>query len=137
MTNSRQKGATFERFVVNQIKDNLGEHLPQTRIQRNLSQYQTKGEADILIPKWSIECKAYADGNSYKAAWLKQAFDAAKDTDMFPVLIYKFNNKPIRCVVQLMAISRDFTYNPDLVCEVSLPAWFEIVRESYGVDNKN
>ena len=114
MVDSRGKGAAFERSIINHIKDNL------------------KGEADIIIPKWSIECKAYASGASYKMGWWQQACEAAAGTDMYPVLIYKFNNRPIKCVIQLMAVCRDFTYNPDAVCEVSLPTWFEIVRESYG-----
>ena len=59
MTDSRQKGAAFERQIVNYIKDHLGESLPELP-KRNLSQYQVKGEADIVIPGWSIECKAYA-----------------------------------------------------------------------------
>ena len=54
MTDSRAKGAQFERFCVNYIKDNLGESLPELP-KRNLSQYQVKGEADIVIPGWSIE----------------------------------------------------------------------------------
>ena len=41
MTDSRAKGAQFERFCVNYIKDNLGEHLPEMP-KRNLSQYQEK-----------------------------------------------------------------------------------------------
>lgn len=131
MVDSRTKGAAFERFVITAIKDNLGEQLPETP-KRNLSQYQVAGEADIVIPKWSIECKAYASGGNYKQGWWKQACDSAEGTDMFPVLIYKFNNRPIKCVIQLMAVCRDFSYDPSLVCEVSLPTWLEIVRESYG-----
>ena len=63
MVDSRTKGAAFERFIINAIKDNLGEQLPETP-KRNLSQYQVAGEADIVIPKWSIECKAYASGGT-------------------------------------------------------------------------
>ena len=135
MADSRQKGAAFERSIINAIKDSLGDKLPEMP-KRNLSQYQIKGEADILIPGWSIECKAYANtGGVYKEAWWQQALEAAVHTDRFPVLIYKFNNRPIRCVLQLMAVCRDFAYDPDLTCEVSLDTWFQIVRESYGLDS--
>ena len=134
MTDSRKKGAVFERQIVNYIKDHLGESLPETP-KRNLSQYQVKGEADILIPGYSIECKAYGSGATYKQAWWEQACDSSGDR--FPVLIYKFNNRPIRCVIQLMAICRDFSYDPRLVAEMSLPTWVQVVRESYGVDKKN
>ena len=130
MTDSRKKGAVFERQIVNYIKDHLGESLPELP-KRNLSQYQIKGEADIVIPGWSIECKAYASGSTYKQAWWEQA--CAASGDRFPVLIYKFNNRPIRCVIQLMAICRDFSYDPSLVAEISLPTWVQVVRESYGI----
>lgn len=134
MTDSRQKGAAFERQIVNYIKDHLGESLPELP-KRNLSQYQIKGEADIVIPGWSIECKAYASGATYKQAWWEQACEASGDR--FPVLIYKFNNRPIRCVIQLMAACRSFSYDPKLVAEMSLSTWVQVVRESYGVDKKN
>ena len=134
MTDSRKKGAVFERQFVNYIKDHLGESLPELP-KRNLSQYQVKGEADIVIPGWSIECKAYASGATYKEAWWEQACDSSGDR--FPVLIYKFNNRPIRCVIQLMAVCRSFSYDPQLVAEMSLSTWVQVVRESYGVDKKN
>ena len=55
---SRNKRSAFERWCVNEIKDHLG----YENVRRNLSQYQDKGGADILIPHWSIECKRYARG---------------------------------------------------------------------------
>ena len=134
MTDSRKKGAVFERQIVNYIKDHLGESLPETP-KRNLSQYQVKGDADILIPGYSIECKAYGSGATYKQAWWEQACHSSGDR--FPVLIYKFNNRPIRCVIQLMAVCRSFSYDPQLVTEMSLSTWVQVVRESYGVDKKN
>ena len=134
MADSIQKGAAFERAIINAIKDRLGDKLLEMP-KRNLSQYQIKGEADILIPGYSIECKAYASGGSYKQAWWEQACEASGDR--FPVLIYKFNNRPIRWVIQLMAVCRSFSYDPQLVTEMSLPTWVQVVRESYGVDKKN
>ena len=134
MADSRQKGAAFERAIINAIKDRLGDKLLEMP-KRNLSQYQIKGEADILIPGWSIECKAHANtGGVYKQGWWQQAIDAAANTDRFPVLIYKFNNRPVRCVLQLMAVCRNFSYNPDLICEMSLDTWLHIAQESLGVD---
>jgi hypothetical protein len=65
MTDSRQKGAAFERSIITSIKNSLGDKLVETP-KRNLSQYQIKGEADILIPGWSIECKAYANTGGVK-----------------------------------------------------------------------
>ena len=53
MTDSREKGRKFELQILNYIKDHLGEHLPEMP-KRNLSQYQIKGEADIVIIKLII-----------------------------------------------------------------------------------
>ena len=104
MADSRQKGAAFERAIINAIKDRLGD-------------------------------KAHANtGGVYKQGWWQQAIDAAANTDRFPVLIYKFNNRPVRCVLQLMAVCRNFSYDPDLICEMSLDTWLHIAQESLGVD---
>lgn len=49
---SRQRGATYEREVANEIFDVLG-----VRIRRNLKQYQVKDEGDLILGKYLIECK--------------------------------------------------------------------------------
>jgi hypothetical protein len=106
------------------IKDNLN-----IDAKRNLDQYQAKGQADIIIPRWSIECKAYLKGGSYRQAWLEQARESAAKLNLTPVLIYKFNNCPIKCVVPIDVLSRNFSAGHDLVCEVDIETWFYIVRE--------
>ena len=67
MADSRNKGASFERKICKLIKDNLN-----IDAKRNLDQYQAKGQSDIIIPRWSIECKAYQKGTTYKQSWLEQ-----------------------------------------------------------------
>ena len=124
MADSRNKGASFERKICKLIKDNLNYDA-----KRNLDQYQAKGQADIVIPGWSIECKAYQKGTTYKKAWLEQTREAAKRLNLTPVLIYKFNNCPIKCVISLDVLSRNFSAGHDLVCEVDIETWFYIVRE--------
>ena len=69
---SRDKGATFERWLVNEMKDNLGENLLE-QPSRNLSQYQQKGQSDIIIPGFAFEAKAYAKGYTHKKDWWVQA----------------------------------------------------------------
>jgi N-dimethylarginine dimethylaminohydrolase len=49
---SRQRGATYEREVANEIFDMLG-----IRIKRNLKQYQQAEEGDLILGKYLIECK--------------------------------------------------------------------------------
>ena len=127
MADSRNKGASFERKICKLIKDNLN-----IDAKRNLDQYQAKGQSDIVIPSWSIECKAYQKGTTYKQSWLEQTRESAKLLGLTPVLIYKFNNCPIKCVIPIDVLSRNFSAGHDLVCEVDIDTWFYIVRERYG-----
>ena len=125
MADSRRKGATFELQVCKLIKQNLNYDA-----KRNIqSQYQEKGQPDIVIPGWSIECKAYQKGTTYKQSWLEQTRESAKLLGLTPVLIYKFNNCPIKCVIPIDVLSRNFSAGHDLVCEVDIDTWFYIVRE--------
>jgi len=124
MADSRNKGASFERKICKLIKDNLN-----IDAKRNLDQYQAKGQADIIIPGWSIECKAYLKGTTFKRAWWEQAKESAASLSLTPVLIYKYNNCPIKCVIPLNVLSRNFNAGHDLVCEVDIETWFYIVRE--------
>ena len=121
MANSRDKGASFERKICSLIKNALGYDA-----KRNLDQYQVGG-ADIEIPGWSIECKAYQKGTTYKQSWWEQA--VSNCGDKHPVLIYKYNNHPIKCVIRLDVFEHGFSTNQDLVCEVDIDTWFYIVRE--------
>ena len=128
MADSRRKGATFELQVCKLIKQNLNYDA-----KRNIqSQYQEKGQPDIVIPSWSIECKAYQKGTTYKQSWLEQTRESAKLLGLTPVLIYKFNNCPIKCVIPIDVLSRNFSAGHDLVCEVDIDTWFFIVRERDG-----
>ena len=127
MADSRNKGASFERKICKLIKDNLN-----IDAKRNLDQYQAKGQADIVIPGWSIECKAYQKATTFKPSWWVQTKESAAILKLTPVLIYKFNNCPIKCVISLDVLSRNFSAGHDLVCEVELETWFYIVRERDG-----
>ena len=124
MADSRNKGASFERKICKLIKDNLN-----IDAKRNLDQYQAKGQADIVIPSWSIEYKAYLKGTTFKRSWWEQAKESAASLNLTPVLIYKYNNCPIKCVISLNVLSRNFNVGHDLVCEVDIETWFYIVRE--------
>ena len=120
----RNKGSQFERWCCNEIKDHLG----YENVRRNLSQYQEKGGADILIPHWSIECKRYASGPHGGAdAWWHQAVNAAGD--LSPVLIYKYDRHEPVCKLFLCDVNREFK-GSDATVLVSLPTWFYIVREA-------
>ena len=54
---SRDKGANFERWVANQLK----QHWPDARRRGNAQADGRKLEADVEgVPGWHIECKRYA-----------------------------------------------------------------------------
>lgn len=130
MTNGRQKGAAFERECISLIRENLG--FEDAR--RDLEQYRQKDRGDILgVPGWTIECKRYsADrgaGGNYKPEWWAQACDAALAAGCEPVLIYKYDRQPIKCVVFLSSINSDYA-GKDNTAVVSFSTWCMLVRES-------
>jgi len=95
---SRTKGATFERWCVNQLKA----HWSTAR--RNLDQVRDGG-ADILgVPNHVIECKAYERIAVYR--WWDQVLEAVKTLRggtgcEEPMLIIKANNQPPLAVMSL------------------------------------
>lgn len=114
MTNSRRKGATFERQVAGELFTYTG-----IKFKRNLDQYQEAERGDLTPndPAWpfEIECKAYSSGTDCKAGWETQAQTAADKAGKFPAVIYKFNNHPIRVRVWEDALAEAFGTTP-LVC---------------------
>lgn len=73
----RTKGSSFERDIVNVLKDRGYE------ASRNLTQTRDGG-GDIDLPRWLLECKRYAKIAVY--TWLKQAIKAARPGQI-PVVI--------------------------------------------------
>ena len=98
--NSRNKGAAFERLIVNKLNDCLVDLGMERKAKRNLDQAYIKGLPDIYIGQFAIECKRYGDykSNMYKQAWWDQVISSAGDK-LIPILIYKYNNKDIMAVV--------------------------------------
>ena len=120
---SRDKGAAFERWLCNEIDQHLG-----FKTKRNLSQYQTKGQSDIIIPGFAIECKAYANrgGWTHKADWWVQACEQCGDNE--PVLVYKYDYQEPRAVISLSVINKEFDYT-GITCTLSLSDLWYIIRE--------
>ena len=132
MTNGRAKGAQFERDVARMIDQSLG-----FRAKRDLEQYRSGDRGDLIgVPGWVIECKRYASGHTYKEGWLKQVTKAADAAMCEPVLIYKFDRQPIRCVVYLSAINPDYWGKAD-VATISFETWCMIVREGLSDEDRS
>lgn len=129
MTNGRAKGAAFEREVAKLIDEHLG-----IKVERDLEQYRKADRGDLIgLDGWTIECKRYAStrgsNGGYRPEWWEQATKAANAAHNQPVLIYKYDRQPIRCVVLLSSISPDYA-GKDNTATISLSTWFMLVRES-------
>ena len=100
--NSRTKGATNERWIVNAMNDYFNQEIPHFSIQmtRNLDQTRDGGYDILGLDEFAIEAKHYAKGCHYRSEWWQQVCKAASDHQI-PVLVYKFNHQPQRVVVPL------------------------------------
>jgi len=100
--NSRRKGASFERQIVKDLCDHLGEGFT-----RNLDQTRDGGH-DIKAPEWfpfALELKRYAKGSGCKPEWWAQAAAQAKAAGKLSAVIYQFDRRPVRCAVHLSALA--------------------------------
>ena len=119
--NSRTKGAAFERLIVNKINDCLSKNNQEDRVSRNFDQSWKAGLADIYFRNFCIECKRYGKSNTnmYKQAWWDQVIKSAGDK-FVPVLIYKFDRKPIYVVLPCHVVSPNLEKNNQLTYMCSL-----------------
>ena len=107
MTNSRNKGASFEREVGNLLTENLG---LKNNIRRILEQTREKHLPDLMLGRWYIECKRYGSGAEPLEAWWRQVLDATNEQGI-PALVYKFDRRPIKVRVPLGAINSELNIN--------------------------
>jgi len=124
MTNSRNKGAQFERDVARDLFLELG-----IGFKRDLEQTRTAGHAD-LIPDdpafpFALELKRYAKGPiSGTDNWWKQVTTAAARMNKRPALIYKYDRQPVRVVVELQGVR----------CNISFEDFCYLARETMAHD---
>jgi N-dimethylarginine dimethylaminohydrolase len=90
---SRQRGATYEREVANEIFDMLG-----VRIKRNLKQYQQSEEGDLILGQYLIECKRRKKIAVHE--FMDQAVKAC-DPGQTPVVIMRADGKKSLAVLHL------------------------------------
>ena len=131
MADSRNKGASFERDCVKRINAFAEEHALGFTCKRNLDQYQSKDLCDINIPHHAVECKFYKEGDWYQQGWWDQV---CKATDgRIPVLIFKYNRKPIRVCVPLYAINPEWEEDNDKVAVMPIEDWLEVLRNNWDL----
>jgi Holliday junction resolvase len=125
MTNGRQKGANFERECARMVFERTG-----IEVKRDLEQYRASDHGDLIgLPGWTVECKRYARGTTWRKEWWQQVVAASNAAGTEPVLIYKFDRCPIRCVVRLSSISPVYL-EKDNVAEVDFDTWCMLFAES-------
>ena len=99
MTNSRDKGAAFEREIAAALHKLTG-----ITFLRNLEQYRTAEQGDLIAddPAWPfmVECKRAMKATSFPA-WQRQAIAQAEKTGQLPCVIYRLDRKPARALVPL------------------------------------
>jgi len=126
---SRTKGASFERAIVKRLNEFFeAEGMPHS-CKRNLEQYQTANLSDIDIPFHSVECKHYKEGWAYKKEWLEQTIEAAEDK--IPVLIFRYNRKPIQVCLPMYAVNPQWEVDPYFNCVISLEQWIEVLKRNW------
>ena len=130
MTNSRNKGAAFEREIANSLNEELNLTIPLKRI---LEQTREKFLPDLILGNWYLECKRYGQGNEPVEKWWSQVLDAAKDRGI-PALIYKFNNRPIKVRVPLHTINNDLMKDDQLTCDLAWKEFIFILKTLYPED---
>jgi len=133
MVNGRVKGANFEREICRMFAAELSSDARVVEPKRDLEQYRAAEHGDVIgIDGWTVECKRYSSnaGNGYKPAWWAQVTEAANASGTEPVLIYKYDRQPIKCVVRLSSINADFS-GKDNVAEVSFSTLCMLIRESW------
>ena len=129
MTNSRNKGAAFEREIANSLNEELNLTVPLKRI---LEQTREKFLPDLILGNWYLECKRYGQGNEPVEKWWSQVLDAAKDRGI-PALIYKFNNRPIKVRVLANSINSDIK-NSLVTVDLLWPDFIQIILELFQED---
>jgi len=103
MVNGRNKGASFERQLAYELELELG-----ISFKRDLEQYRESEHGDLIPSDESfpflIEAKRYSKGAVGGAvAWWDQADAASKRANKLPCLVYKYDRKPIRFVIDVLA----------------------------------
>ena len=133
MTNSRNKGASFEREIANILNDSLGLKKPLKRI---LEQTREKHLPDLILGKWCIECKRYGQGAEPLESWWDQVIKSTPE-DSYPALIYKFNHRPIKVRVPIHSVNRSLDKDFNHVCDFSMESFVALLKSLYIEDLEN
>ena len=130
MTNSRNKGASFEREVANLLTKDLN---LTNNIRSILEQTREKHLPDLILGRWYLECKRYGTGAEPLDAWWQQVLDATRQRGI-PALVYKFNRRPIKVRVPLGAINPDLHLDSPFTADLLWDDFIFLLKELYSAD---
>ena len=130
MTNSRNKGASFEREVANLLTNDLN---LTNNIRRILEQTREKHLPDLILGRWYLECKRYGSGAEPLDAWWKQVLEATKNKGI-PALVYKFDRRPIKVRVPLGAINHSLHLDSPFTADLLWDDFIFLLKELYAKD---
>ena len=130
MTNSRNKGVSFEREVANLLTSDLG---LKNNIRRILDQTRDKHLPDLMLGKWYIECKRYGSGAEPLEAWWQQVLSATRNKGI-PALVYKFNRRPIKVRIPLGAINNQLDMNSSNTADLLWEDFIYLLKNLYMED---
>jgi len=133
MTNSRNKGASFEREVGNLLTADLG---LKNSVRRILEQTREKQLPDLILGRWYIECKRYGSGAEPLEAWWQQVLDATQVVGI-PALVYKFDRRPIKVRVPLGAINPQLNINSPYTADLLWEDFIFLLKNLYKEDIEN
>ena len=131
MTNSRNKGASFEREVANLLTNDLN---LTNNIRRILEQTREKHLPDLMLGRWYLECKRYGSGAEPLDAWWKQVLEATKNKGI-PALVYKFDRRPIKVRVPLGAINPSLHLDSPFTADLLWDDFIFLLKDT-SEDNK-
>ena len=130
MTNSRIKGASFEREVANLLTNDLN---LTNNIRRILEHTREKHLPDLMLGRWYLECKRYGSGAEPLDAWWKQVLEATKNKGI-PALVYKFDRRPIKVRVPLGAINPSLHLDSPFTADLLWDDFIFLLKELYAND---
>ena len=130
MTNSRNKGASFEREVAILLTNDLN---LTNNIRRILEQTREKHLPDLMLGRWYLECKRYGSGAEPLDAWWKQVLEATKNKGI-PALVYKFDRRPIKVRVPIGAINPSLHLDSPFTADLLWDDFIFLLKELYAND---
>ena len=129
MTNSRNKGASFEREIANELTTKLE---LKHQLKRILEQTRTKELPDLKLGRWCLECKRYGDGSEPSQEWWEQVLAATGEGE-FPALIYKFNRRPIKVRILAGSLVPELDFS-SMTIDLMWDDFVEVLRYLFQVD---